>query len=181
MPEFPQLQSERLVLRAFTPDDALEVERLAGEREVAAGTLTMPHPYPEGAAAMWIATHAGTVEGGDGLTLAVERLADGALLGAMSLRIEREYERAELGYWIGRPYWGSGYATEAAAALVAYAFEQLELNRVYAYHFSTNPASGRVLQKIGMRHEGVRRQHHRKWGEFVDNDAYAILRSEWRA
>ncbi len=181
MAGFPQLQSERLVLRAFTPDDAPEVERLAGAREVAAGTLTMPHPYPEGAAATWIATHAGSVERGDGLTVAVERLADGALLGAMSLRIEREHERAELGYWIGRPYWGSGYATEAAAALVAYAFEQLELNRVYAYHFSTNPASGRVLQKIGMRHEGTQRQHYVKWRELVDTDAYGILRSEWRA
>lgn len=181
MAELPQLQSERLRLRAFTPDDAPEVERLAGEREVAAGTLTMPHPYPAGAAAIWIATHAGGVEREDGLTLAVERLVDGALLGAISLRIEREHERAELGYWIGRPHWGRGYATEAAAAIVGYAFEQLGLNRVYAYHFSTNPASGRVLQKIGMRHEGVRRQHHRKWGELVDNDAYGILRSEWRA
>jgi ribosomal-protein-alanine N-acetyltransferase len=89
------------------------------------------------------------------------------------------HARAELGYWIGVPHWSRGYATEAAQATVEFAFRRLGLNRVYAYHFTTNPASGRVLQKIGMQLEGTRRRHTRKWGEFLDSDMYAVLRDDW--
>ena len=78
------------------------------------------------------------------------------------------------------PYWGRGYATEAARAVVAYAFDELGLNRVFAFHFTNNPASGRVLQKIGMRHEGTRRAHTRKDGAFLDSESYAILRGDPR-
>jgi [ribosomal protein S5]-alanine N-acetyltransferase len=84
-----------------------------------------------------------------------------------------------LGYWIGKPYWGRGFCTEAARAVLRYAFTELGLNRVHAYHFHHNPASGRVLQKIGMTHEGLLRQHVKKWGQFIDNELYSILRSEF--
>ena len=111
---------------------------------------------------------------------AITLRAGGELIGAIGIDVEPEHARAELGYWIGVPYWGRGYATEAAAALVTRAFEVLGLQRVFAYHFTTNPASGRVLQKIGMRHEGTRRKHTRKWDEYPDSECYAILRAEWR-
>ena len=176
----PRLETTRLVLRSFSPDDAMEVERLAREREIAAGTLNIPHPYPEGAARQWIVTHPPNFEAGLSVNFCIERAADGALLGSVGMGLERSHERAELGYWIGRPYWGEGYATEAAAAVVAYGFEALGLNRIYAYHFHNNPASGRVLEKVGMTYEGCRRQHTLKWGEYLDNVAYGILRSEWK-
>jgi RimJ/RimL family protein N-acetyltransferase len=99
-------------------------------------------------------------------------------VGAIGLRVEAEHERAEVGYWIGVSYWGQGYATEAARAAVDFAFRHFGVNRVFAFHFTTNPASGRVLQKIGMRREGTRRQHTLKWGEFLDSDLYAALRAE---
>jgi len=154
---------------------------LAGAPEVAAGTLTIPHPYPEGAAEAWIAGHAAAAERGEAIQLAIERREDGALVGAIGLELERGHDRAELGYWVGVPYWGSGYATEAAAAVLRYAFEVERLNRVFAYHFTDNPASGRVLQKLGMTHEGTRRGHYRKGGRYLDGEAYAILRDEWEA
>ena len=112
------------------------------------------------------------------MTFAVERRDDGALVGAVSLRVEREHARAELGYWIGVPYWNSGYGTEAARATVAYGFRELGVDRIFAYHFSVNPASGRVLPKIGMQHEGRLRGHHRKWGQALDSEVYGILRAE---
>jgi [ribosomal protein S5]-alanine N-acetyltransferase len=171
----PTIETERLVLRPFRLEDSDEVQRLAGAREIAAGTLEIPHPYPEGAAEEWISGQ----ERGDSITFAIERVEDGALVGAVSLRLEREHERAELGYWIGVPYWGNGYATEASAAAVRHGFTALGLNRIYAFHFATNPASGRVLQKIGMTHEGTRRAHTLKWGEHLDNECYAVLRGEW--
>jgi RimJ/RimL family protein N-acetyltransferase len=170
----PRLETERLVLRRFRLEDAPEVQRLAGAREVAAGTMEIPHPYPDGAAEAWISRTES-----DSRTFAVERREDGALVGAIGLRIEPEHDRGELGYWVGVPYWGRGYATDAARAVVRYGFEVEGLNRIYAFHFSNNPASGRVLEKAGMRHEGVRRRHTLKRGEYLDSECYAILRGEW--
>jgi [ribosomal protein S5]-alanine N-acetyltransferase len=157
------------------------VERLAGDRAIAAGTLLIPYPYPPGAAASWISTHAEAWAEEQALDLAVGRLADGVLIGAIGLGLEFDHARAQLGYWVGRPYWAQGYATEAAREVLRYAFDELGLARVYAFHFSTNPASGRVLEKIGMKHEGVRRAHSIKWGRRLDEDAYGILRDEFEA
>jgi len=175
----PTLETERLLLRPFRLDDASEVQRLAGAQEVAAMTLAVPYPYPDGAAEEWISTHEAAFERGEAVDFAVVLRERDELAGAIGLGLEREHDRAELGYWVGVPYWNRGYATEAAAAVLAYAFETLGLRRVYAFHFSRNPASGRVLQKIGMTHEGTRRAHTLKWGEYLDNEAYGILRAEW--
>jgi ribosomal-protein-alanine N-acetyltransferase len=177
----PTIETERLVLRPFRLEDAPEVQRLCSAREIAAGTLTIPHPYPDGAGAAWIDSHAEAFERDKAVDLAIVLLADGALVGAIGLALERDQGRAELGYWIGVPYWRRGYATEAARSVLDYAFAEEGLNRVYAFHFTNNPASGRVLQKIGMTHEGTRRGHTLKWGEYLDSEAYAILRADWQA
>jgi RimJ/RimL family protein N-acetyltransferase len=83
-----------------------------------------------------------------------------------------------LGYWIGVPYWGNGYATEAGRAVLDHGFGELGLNRVYAHCFARNPASRRVLEKLGMRHEGTRRRHTLKWGEYLDEEEFGILASD---
>jgi RimJ/RimL family protein N-acetyltransferase len=96
----------------------------------------------------------------------------------VGLRIEADHGRAELGYWIGVPYWGNGYATEASRTLVKYGFETLGLHRIFASHVVRNSASARVLRKIGMRHEGCQRGHILKWGEFLDLEIYGMLASD---
>jgi [ribosomal protein S5]-alanine N-acetyltransferase len=104
----------------------------------------------------------------------------GSLIGAMGLRdIDTEHSLAEMGFWIGLDWWGQGYATEAGRAVLQFGFEQLNLNRVHAHHMVRNPASGRVLEKIGMRQEGLLRQRVKKWGVFEDVVLMATLRSEW--
>ena len=151
--------------------DAARIQELAGAREVALNTLTIPHPYPDGAAETWIAA-----EKEDVVRFGID---DGQLVGVIGLHLNRQDNRAELGYWIGVPFWGRGYATEAATEVVRYGFEELGLNKIYAGYFSRNPASGNVLRKIGMRHEGTLRQQHRKWGEYVDVEFYALTRDEF--
>lgn len=178
MPEQPVLTTGRLRLRPFTLADAPEVQRLAGEREIAATTAFIPHPYPDGAAEAWIETHSGRFARSEGVVFAITQRAGGALLGAVSLEINAGMQRAELGYWIGRPYWGQGYCTEAAAAVARFALADFGLRRVFAYHFSSNPASGRVMRKIGMLHEGTLRRHTIKWGEVLDLEVYGILAGE---
>lgn len=173
------LLTDRLLLRPFAPADAPEVQRLAGAYEVADTTLFIPHPYPDGLAAAWIASHPQRFESGKAAVLAVTLREGGALAGAIELGIAREHRRAELGYWIGVEHWGRGIATEAARRMAAYAFGELGLNRLQAHHFSRNPASGRVLQKIGMRYEGRSRQYLYKRDRPEDVERYALLREEW--
>jgi RimJ/RimL family protein N-acetyltransferase len=176
----PRLTTPRLVLRAFIPADAPTVERLAGAREVADTTLTLPHPYPAGGGVLWIESHAPAWAAGERLTLAI-CIADAPhdIIGAITLSFVPEHGRAELGYWIGSGMWGRGYATEAARAMVEFGFGSLRLNRIQAHHFTRNPASGRVLQKVGMRLEGVSRQAYRRWDRFEDVAMLAILASEF--
>ncbi|HYC60995.1 MAG TPA: GNAT family protein [Thermoanaerobaculia bacterium] len=84
----------------------------------------------------------------------------------------------EIGYWIGVPYWGRGYASDAARTIVRYGFEQCGLDRVFACHFTRNAASGRVLQKARMQYEGTLRRHLVKWDERIDLAFYGSLREE---
>ena len=171
------IRTSRLLLRRLTPADAPAVQRLAGERAIAENTLHIPHPDPEGAAAAWIERQAEQCDGGKALILAM--VADAELVGAIGIHDRNDHDRAELGYWVGVPYWGRGYATEAGLALLAHSFGVLRLNRVFAIHYSRNPASGRVLQKLGMRQEGVMPQHIKKWGVYVDAVCYGVLREDW--
>jgi len=173
----PTLRTERLLLRAFRPEDAAVVQRLAGEREVADTTLTIPHPYRDGMAETWIATHAEAWERQERLTLAITAEALG-VIGAISLHLRPVHRRAELGYWVGRPFWNCGYATEAARAVIAFGFEALGLSRIHASHFTRNPASGRVMVKAGMRLEGTFRQHVIRWDRPEDLSQYAILKTD---
>jgi [ribosomal protein S5]-alanine N-acetyltransferase len=171
------LETPRLILRPYSENDIAELVPLIGAREVAATTLRIPHPYTEqDARDLILATGQPNFE-----RRGVRLRGDGRLIGGVGLSIDEDERRAELGYWIGVPYWGHGYATEAARAMLRYGFEELRLNRVFASHFGNNPASQRVLVKLGMRHEGCQRQHILKWGEFLDLELYAILRHEWES
>ena len=188
-----RLYTPRLCLRPFTLADAPRVRELAGDKRIAETTATIPHPYPEGAAEQWIATlEPFTTIPRDSvfaITLAGTRTPGrehdptdtGHLVGCVGLRQSQDaqHERAELGYWIGVPYWSRGFATEAGRSVLAYAFSKMNLHRVIASHFTDNPASGRVMQKLGMTCEGILREHFHKDGTFHDVAAYAILHGEW--
>jgi RimJ/RimL family protein N-acetyltransferase len=107
------------------------------------------------------------------------RKADQQLMGAISLRPHQRHQRADIGYWIGVPYWNQGYTSEAARRLVDYGFAELGLRRIYASYFSHNIASRRVMEKAGMTYEGTLRQHVERLGKFYDLGYCGILRSEW--
>jgi ribosomal-protein-alanine N-acetyltransferase len=179
MKERPTIETPRLVLRPFILTDAPQVQRLAGERDVASTVLQIPHPYEDGMAEHWIGTHQERYEKGELVSFAIVLRATTALMGAIDLQIDQHHESAEIGYWLGKPFWQQGYATEAAQAVVRYGFEVVGLHRVYATYLMRNPASARVLQKLGMRFEGCLRQHLKHWGVFEDMGVYGMLRSEW--
>lgn len=175
------IHTDRLILRPFMLSDAAEVQRLAGDRAIAAVTQAIPHPYEDGMAEDWIKSHPKQFAEEKSVVFAITFSETNLLCGAIGLSIHQEDNRAELGYWIGKPFWGNGYCTEAALAVLKYGFESLGLYRIYSSHFSSNPASGRVMQKIGMIYEGCLRQHLLKWGKFEDRVQYGILKSEWES
>lgn len=175
----PTIQTERLTLRAFYLSDAKRVQQLAGAFEIADTTGHMPHPYLDGMAEDWIGGQAEEFNDGDAATFAITLRSTGELMGAIGLTLQSHHQRAEMGYWLGVSYWNKGYMSEAAAAVIAYGFEELHLNRIYSSYFPRNPASGRVMQKVGMTHEGTLRQHFVRWTKPEDLVYYSILKSEW--
>lgn len=175
----PTLETPRLILSPFSFDDAPAVQRLAGDFAIADTTATIPHPYPDGAAESWIASSDSLWLVKQTLALAIRSKEDGALLGAISLFNILPEHMAELGYWLGKPFWGKGYASEAGHAILAFGFTELKLKRIHAEHLARNPASGRVMDKLGLKQEGVLRQHAIKWGELEDVVCRGILREEW--
>ena len=179
MKQQPILQTERLILRPFDLSDAKDTQRLAGDKAVADTTLNIPHPYEDGMAEQWISTHQPQFDEGNLCTLAITLRDTGELIGAIALTIVSRFERAELGYWIGKPYWNKGYCTEAGVVVLRHGFTVLGLHRIHAAHFGRNPASGRVMQKLGMKHEGRAREHAKRWDRFEDLESYGILKEEW--
>ncbi|XOV88079.1 MAG: GNAT family N-acetyltransferase [Pseudomonadota bacterium] len=169
----PTLKSEYVTLRPFTVSDAPVVQKLAGAFEVADTTLTIPHPYADGAAETWIAMHEPAFDAGKGATFAI--VQEDEVKGAISLMSIEPDHQAELGYWVGVPYWGRGLCTAAGTLVVAFAFSSLSLQRLHARHLSRNPASGRVLRKLGFTHEGSRRGHVMKWGKLEDVEEYGLM------
>lgn len=175
----PRLQTDRLKLRPFLSDDAEAFSQLAGDREVAGSMISLPHPLSPAMARSTIAGNAAAFQAERAVHFALERNDTSGLIGAVELReIERDHAQAELSFWIGSPYWGLGYAKEAARESVRYGFADLGLNRIYAYHMLRSSASGAVLRSIGLKQEGVLRQRVRKWDVFEDVALYAALASD---
>lgn len=176
----PELATERLLLRELRPSDAAAVAAGAGDRRVAAFLIQVPSPYPIALARRWVAHRIEWWDQGRGVTFAVTlRDAPDMLLGTMSLRRYVRDRRAELGYWLAQPAWGHGFATEAAQAVVDFGFSGLGLARIYAQVLAGNRASLRVLDKLGMVNEGVKRQHIHKARRLHDVVLYGLLRDEW--
>ena len=158
------VRTERLLLRQGWIDDAPELARAIDE-SIARNTTRMPWPYPLAAAEAWLGreqdSHAPTC-------LVFARTAGNPrLVGGVGLNPDDDGH--ELGYWIARPCWGLGFATEAASALLREARESLRIDRIHAGHFADNPASGRVLRKLGFRPTGrTERRHSAARGGAVD-------------
>ncbi len=152
----PCIKTDRLILRRFCKADSKDVQQLAGKREVSETTLNIPYPYKDGMATEWISTHSTNWTKRNAVAYAITDKISGKLIGTVSLT-KIVGNHAELGYWIGLPFWGLGYCTEAASALVEFAFMNLRITKIIAEHLSSNPSSGRVMQKIGMNYIGSKK------------------------
>jgi RimJ/RimL family protein N-acetyltransferase len=140
------MRSQRLSYRPLEAADASRIAALVGDWDIARMTARIPHPYSLIDADLWIASI-----GGDEFVRGVE--LNGQLIGAVGY-IEGEDGQAEIGYWIGKPWWGRGFATEAARSLMEHCFDNAGFRRLTCGHFIDNPASARVITKLGFRRVG---------------------------
>ncbi len=145
--------TQRLIIRPFCEQDAERVATLAGDKDVARMAVAIPHPYPPEAAEGWIMLQGHGRRRRSDFPFAVDLPSEG-LIGAVGLHCTGAEGSYELGYWIGRPFWGQGYATEAARAAVNWALNDLGATHLVAGHFDDNPASARVLEKLGFQPTG---------------------------
>lgn len=173
------LETPRLFLRWPKATDAQRIVELAGDRRVSEMTAPIPHPYPpEEAMRFIIASRASNAEG-NGLALAItDRQEPEKLIGFIGLRLRPDGEVA-LGYWLGVPYWGRGYVTEAAQAMVDAAFLYSDVRELIASVRVTNPGSRKVLEHCGFQYEGSGMLSRPAWGDVVPGDNYRLTRSLW--
>jgi RimJ/RimL family protein N-acetyltransferase len=169
-PAVPVLETERLVLRAPRRGDAKAMALLVNDRRIAANTARIPHPYGLDDAEQFIAA----VNKGDG-EICFALTLDGALIGACGL----DPRGPELGYWLGVAYWGRGFATEAARAVIDYAFGELDYEVLLSGARVTNPASRRVLEKCGFQWSGVRLSRIRAINSAAPIDRFRLDRGLW--
>lgn len=169
----PVLRTERLVLRKPNRDDIPAIAALADNRHVAEMLARMPHPYGEAEARAFLAM-VETRRGG--ASYALTRASDGTFVGCAGLN---STDRGlELGYWVGEPFWGHGYATEAAHALVDLAFRTTDIPVLYASCRVINPASRRVIHKCGFQYAGQGMLHSLVAGQ-VPVERYRLDRKTW--
>ena len=171
----PTLKTERLLLRPFRPDDAPAVLAHCGEWNIARMLSRVPHPYMREMAESWIASHEADWNSGDEITFCID--LDSEAAGAVGLR-RKEPGVYVLGYWLGEPCWGRGFATEAARRAVRFAFEELGAKKLVSGHFLDNPASGRVLENCGFRYIGESMEPCEARGEAVAHRNYQRGRDE---
>ncbi len=179
----PTLATARLVLPPLDERHLSQFLAVAGERAIADTTVSIPHPLTESGALDWIRRAASESATGRGAHFAIAvRPADDELAGYIAIKsIDRTHEEGELGFMIDARHAGQGYITEAAERVLAFAFDDLRLNRICAYNMVRNPASGRVLSKLGFQQEGRLRQRVKKWGIYEDVLLWSRLLSDHNA
>ena len=173
MPELT-LHTARLLLRPFAMSDAPRVHELLIDPRMSESHPLIPQPYTLTMALEWIKSHQpGSADHASHLHFAV--CLDDVLVGATDLRIRTSEQRGWLGYWTGTPYWGKGFATEAAQAVIDHGFTGLGLVRIDAMHVAGNQGSGAVMRKLGMRHMSTTQADALENWDFGDVERFALM------
>ena len=180
MPAFPQLTTQRLLLRELQKKDAARLAELLRDPDVS-GCLSRDFSN------ITVKQQRGFIKRnhkaflqGKTLQWGICDRATGVLMGCINkMPIDRGNRSATAGFWLGKAYWGQGYMTEAFQAVLTYCFEEMHLNRVSAGHLEDNAASGRVMRKCGLQYEGTHRQALYLREQYRDVLMYAILREDY--
>ena len=178
-----RLESARLVLRPHAVGDAPAVARLLDNWDVAQWLVQAPYPYTEAEARAWIRQASRRWHNGAERQFAIclKGASTESLIGHAGLRLEKDGQSAELGYWLGEPHWGRGYATEACGRILRYGFEDVRAARIWATALPDNARSFRVLAKLGFARSGSHRQRFGPREVTVDAPVWSVDRDTYLA
>lgn len=172
------ITTKRLVLRLFQKSDAENVTKLCNNYNIYKNTLYLPYPYSIEDALTWFEHHLDNYNANKSYEFAITDKQSGEIYGAIALTNNQHFHNGEIAYWIGEEFWGNGYATEAAQAILKFAFEEKHYHKVFARYFESNPASGRVMQKLGMKQEGILIDHVIKENQYQNLIYYGMINSK---
>lgn len=178
---FETLETERLILLPMTDCDEKydsELARLLNDKDIYEHTESLPYPYTEVHARAYVSGAKQRYEKGmlDYIILLKET---SQLVGGIAFAYQKSNRSGALSFWTGTEFWNRGYCSEATKQLIFHAFTSWEVNRIFGYHFLFNKGSEKVMQKNGMKFEGLLREYKYKRGQFYDVGLYAILKSDF--
>lgn len=179
MHHFPELLTNRLLLRKLQVADVSSLVKYANNKAVSGNVLNIPHPYTEDDAICWLNFVREGFKTGERFVFAIVLKESDEFIGAVGLHRNGKHNGAEMGYWLGESFWNKGYATEAARAVLKFGFEELNLHKIYATHFTDNIASGKVMLRNGMIKEGEWKEHYKIGDAYKSVIQYRLLKSEY--
>jgi len=173
----------KVYLRTLEYGDAAAIAANANDKEIAESISdegTFPHPYSEEDALSFIKRASEEASSGIGLHMGICSAETGEIVGAIGLSyINMRSKKSEVGFWIGRRFWGKGYGKDALRLMLAFGFARLGLNRIYGIAFASNERSIRMMKSVGMKEEARLKEDGIKNGSLVDNVQLAILSREF--
>ncbi len=167
-----------LILRKLKRNDASSIAQYVNDSEIVKYTYNIPHPYSLKDGEEFVARSMKEWRKGTGYVFGIVLKKE--VVGICSLmKVNTEHRNAELGYWLGRKFWGQGIMTTAASAVVTFGFEELKLHRILVYHLEENIASKRIIEKFGFVPEGKEREAIYRFGRWHHVCMYGLLEKEW--
>jgi [ribosomal protein S5]-alanine N-acetyltransferase len=181
--DLPTLRSARLILTPLADRHVRQFASIAAKHAIADTTISVPYPLTEDLAREWIAKTVSESRSGRAAHYCIGiGPAPDEMIGYAGLKaIDQNHGEGEISFWLDPDEWGQGYMTEAGDCLLEFGFDVLQLNRICAYHMVRNPASARVLARLGFRQEGRLRERVRKWGVYEDVLVWSRLASDRRS
>ncbi|AFM05252.1 acetyltransferase, ribosomal protein N-acetylase [Bernardetia litoralis DSM 6794] len=177
-----QLETERLILNSLSYKDIPKITAYLQNPKISENVINIPFPYSEKDAIFWINLGNQGRESKEVYNFAIRLKEDEKLnfIGAIGIRLDKKHNKAELGYWLGEPFWGKGFMSEATKRIIKFGFEILELNKINATHFLHNPASGKIMIKNKMIKEAEIKEHFKKGDIYLDIIQYRLTRKEYK-
>ena len=176
-----EIKTSQLLLNLPTEKDLVDfLAQINSTDEYSKNLFNIPYPFPKENALKWLQNCAQGIESGETIRFAIREKEVRKLIGTIGLHLNKEHQKAELGYWLGKNFWRKGYLTEALKAVLEFGFKELNLNKIYATHFLFNPNSGKVMLKAGMKFEGLQKQEYLQHGEFLDVNRYSLLKQDFK-
>lgn len=180
MHDFPQLNSKRLLLKGTDISDVPSMVTHLNNQKISSQLLNIPFPYTEADAIKRLEFINNGFKNQERFVFSIHFKEKNGLIGQMGLHLDKENDRAEIGYWVAEDYWGRGIASEALHCILKFGFDELKLHKIYATHYPDNPSSGKVLLKNQMIRECELKDHYKINGEYKSVIQYRLTKEEYQ-